>query len=95
MMEMYRALPLPATLPAYTELLFADTGELWAQRYREQGATMVRWDVFGAGGRHLGGVDVPPSFRLHEISRGQLLGVARDDLGIERVEVRELTMNGR
>lgn len=95
MMEMYRDLPLPATLPAYSELLFADTGELWAQRYREPGATVLRWDVFGAEGPYLGGVEVPASLRILEISRNQLLGVSRDDLGIERVEVRDLTFNGR
>lgn len=92
--ERYRQSPLPDSLPAYTGLLFAEGGEVWAQRYRLPGAPTRRWDVFAPDGVYLGRVAVPASFRIEEISRGQALGVATDELGVERVQIRELTLNG-
>lgn len=90
-LERYRSVELPESLPAYTLVLFADTGDLWAQRYRMRGEPMDRWDVFAADGVHLGRVDVPASFRIEEVSRGQVVGIATDELGVERVEVRDLS----
>jgi hypothetical protein len=92
--ERYRQSPLPDSLPAYTGLLFAEGGEVWAQRYRLPGAPTRRWDVFAPDGIYLGRVAVPASFRIEEISRGEALGVATDELGVERVQIRELTLNG-
>ena len=94
MREMLEGVPLPATLPAYTNLVFADTGELWAQRYHLPGAAMLRWDVFHPDGRYLGRVDAAASFQVHAVSRGQLLGVHEDELGVQRVQVRDLTRGG-
>ena len=95
MMEMYRDMPLPDRLPGYTGLLLADTGELWAQRYLLPGGSMTHWDVFGADGRHLGRVEVATSFQIEEVSRGQAVGIATDELGVQRVEVRDLDLVGR
>lgn len=91
LVESYRDLPIPPALPGYVELKFADTGELWARRYGLPGASMVRWDVFDRDGHCLGHVEVPARFTVMEFSRGQILGVARDDLDIERVQARVLT----
>ena len=88
--DQYKSLPLLERLPGYVRLLFADTGELWALRYRLPGAPVRRCDVFGVDGRHLGTVDVPASLRLHGISHGQLFGVTRDELDVQYVEVRDL-----
>lgn len=93
MMETYREMPMPDRLPGYTQLRFADTGELWARRYLLPGGDMIQWDVFGTDGHHLGRVQVPASFRIQEVSRNQVVGIARDDLGVERVEVRDLNFN--
>ena len=95
MVEMYQDMPLPDRLPGYTELLFADTGELWARRYIPAGGETAHWDVFGADGHHLGRVEVSTSFQIEEVSRGQVVGIASDDLGVQRVEVRDLSFSGR
>lgn len=92
--ERYRQVPLPDSLPGYTEVLFAEGGEIWAQRYAIRGAPMFRWDIFAADGVYLGRVDVPASFRIEEVGRGQALGVATDELGVQRVQLRELTLDG-
>ena len=91
--ERYRQSPLPDSLPAYTELLFAEGGEVWAQRYGLPDEPMRRWDVFAPDGVYLGRVAVPASFRIEEVSRGEVLGVATDELGVERVQLRELTLH--
>jgi hypothetical protein len=91
--ERYRQVPLPDRLPAYTDILFAEGGEVWARRYRFADESEARWDVFAHDGIYLGRVAVPASFRIEEISRGEALGVATDELGVERVQVRELTLS--
>ncbi|MDE2761321.1 MAG: hypothetical protein OXK74_00880 [Gemmatimonadota bacterium] len=90
MMDMYRDMPMPERLPAYSGLVFADTGELWARRYLVPGGETAHWDVFGANGHHLGRVEVPASLRIQEVSRGQVVGIATGELGVERVEVLDL-----
>ncbi|MCY4399769.1 MAG: 6-bladed beta-propeller [Gemmatimonadetes bacterium] len=91
--EQYRQFELPESLPGYTHVLFADEGELWARRYVLPGEPMLRWDVFANDGAYLGRVDVPASFRIEEVGPGQTLGVATDDLGFERVQLRDLTLH--
>ena len=94
-LEQYRTLDLPESLPGYTDILFADTGDIWARRYRMRGESMDRWDVFASDGAYLGRVHIPTSFRVEEVSRGQIVGIATDELGVERVEVRDLSFSGR
>ena len=91
-LERYREMSLPESLPGYTDVLIADTGELWALRYRLPGVSIARWDVFADDGAYLGRVDVPASLQPEEVSRGQILGIATDDLGVQRVEIRDLVV---
>ena len=95
MVEMYQGLPIPERLPGYVELLLADTGELWARRYLVPGSEMQHWDVFGGEGHYLGRVEVPTSFRIEEVSRGQAVGIATGDLDVQRVEARDLNLVAR
>lgn len=95
MVANYQEMPLPESLPAYTDLRVADSGEVWARRHSLRGASTIRWDVFGADGHYLGRVEVPSSFLIEEVDRGQVIGVSRDEFGVERVEVRQLILSGR
>ncbi|MCY4571343.1 MAG: hypothetical protein OXF01_00970 [Gemmatimonadetes bacterium] len=90
--ERYRQSPLPDSLPGYTDLLFVEGGEVWAQRYGLPDEPMRRWDVFAPDGVYLGRVAVPASFRIEEVSRGEVLVVATDELGVQRVQLRALTL---
>ena len=90
--ESYRELPLPESLPGYTNVRFADTGEIWAVRYAIRGAPMRQLDVFAPDGVYLGRVAVPVSFRIEEVGRDMALGVHTDELGVERVQLRALTL---
>ncbi len=95
MVATYQDMPIPESLPAYTDLRIADNGQLWARRFSLRGAILSHWDVFGDDGHYLGQVEVPASFTVEEVSGGQVVGVSRDEFGVERVEVRELTLDGR
>ncbi len=95
MVAMYREMSLPERMPAYTDLRIADDGQLWALRYRVRGGpATARWDVFADDGRHLGHVAMPSGFALHAVAGGQAIGAHHGELGVERVEVRELVVSG-
>ena len=83
----YEEMPLPERLPAWTSLLIAANGEIWAGRFAIRGAETVHWDVFGADGSARGHVTIPARFRLQHVGDGGLTVVSTDDLGVERVEV--------
>lgn len=56
------------------------------------GESISRWDCLAADGVYLGRVAVPTSFRIEEVGRGQALGVHTDVLGVQRVQLRDLTL---
>ena len=88
----YREMPLPERLPAWSSLLIADGGEIWARRFAIRGAETVVRDVFGADGGFLGQVVAPASLRIQHVAAGRVTVISTDDLGVERVEVYELHM---
>ena len=90
--EQYQQVPVPDSLPGYNDVLFTEEGEIWARRYRLPGESMARWDVFAPDGVYLGRVAVPVSFRIEEVGRDMALGVHTDELGVERVQLRALTL---
>lgn len=80
--------PHPDALPAFGALVGDAEGRLWVEVFRpafEMGP--ARWVVFDAEGRLLGGVTLPEGFTPHRAGDGWLLGVAVDDLGVERVQL--------
>jgi hypothetical protein len=90
----YTDLPTPDTKPAYGRFLPDTTGALWVAEYAARGEP-TRWDVFDPQGRWRGPVAMPAGFRLLEIGTDEVVGVVRDDLDVERVEVRALLRGGR
>lgn len=88
----YREMLLPERLPAWSSLLIADGGEIWARRFAIRGAETVVRDVFAADGGFLGQVVGPAGFRIQHIADGRVTVISTDDLGVERVEVYELQM---
>ena len=86
-------LPRPERKPAYGRFLTDPTGALWVAEYAARGEP-ARWDVFDAQGRWMGPVAMPGDFRLLEIGAEHIVGVVRDHLDVERVEVRGLLRGG-
>ena len=83
-------MPVPELRPAYGRLLTDAAGCLWVAAYAHSMQDAPRWDVLDAAGRWLGSVDVPARFRPHQIGPDWILGVSRDALDVERLELRPL-----
>ncbi|MEX2470994.1 MAG: hypothetical protein WEA34_02365 [Gemmatimonadota bacterium] len=80
--------PHPDALPAFGDVVGDADGRLWVEVFRpESEVGPARWAVFDAEGRLLGAVTLPEGFTPHRAGDGWLLGVAEDDLGVERVQL--------
>lgn len=90
--------PLPDAFPAFDpqvlddqgrrigeSLLIDSDGNLWVAEYRPPGNDLPRWSVFDADGRWLGELTLPERFTLTDAGSDYLLGVSRDELGVESV----------
>ena len=90
---------VPSHKPFFDRLLLDDRGAIWARVFPEEsfglfdsrlpGPTVFTetWTVFDSAGVWLGDLTLPERFELHAISRDRLLGVARDSLDTETVQV--------
>lgn len=81
----------PELLPAYYQIVVADDGTSWAQIYQPDLLASAVWDVFAPDRRWLGQVATPAGFMVQAISEDTLLGVWRDELGVEHVRVYRYT----
>lgn len=87
-------MPIPSSRPAFSKLLIDAEGCVWAASYRipsepEEGARP--WEVFDAEGAWLGQVMVPDGFSPLDIGGKSILGVWRDSLDVQHVQIRALT----
>lgn len=84
------AMPIPGTMPALGRLVVGRDGDLWVQDYPADEEAATRWSVLSPGGEPRGRVVVPPRFEVKEIGSGYVLGVRRDEMDVERVEMYRL-----
>lgn len=77
----------PANLPAYYQVFVADDGATWARIYQPDLLAPALWDVHAPDRRWLGHVRTPAGFLVYVISQDRLVGVWRDELGVEHVRV--------
>jgi len=81
------AMDVPETRPAFGRLLVDAQGNLWVAEHTPYPAEPLTWRVFDPDGRLLGAVRVPERFQIHQIGEDWILGVWRDDLGVEYVRM--------
>jgi hypothetical protein len=86
------ALPAPPTRPAYSDVVVAESGQVWLGKYLgvHERDMQQTWQVFSADGTLLGDVPVPVRFTLMDVSRGLATGVWRDELDREVVRAYEI-----
>ena len=78
--------PYPSHLPTFEWLHVDPGGNVWAgQEPHDQGDDMNDFHVFGPDGRYLGVVEVPASLRVFQIGVDFILGMVRDDLGVQYI----------
>lgn len=80
-------MPHRDTLPAISRILVDDEGNVWVEEFRIHPAEQATWSVFNAGGRWLGQVVTPAGLKVMQIAGGTVIGMTKDDLGVERVLV--------
>jgi hypothetical protein len=86
MREGLAALPVADLMPAHGSLLIVDrTGHLWVQGAPAPTDPVRPWHVFDPDGRYLGPVELPARLRVTDIGDRTLLGVWRDEYGVESV----------
>jgi hypothetical protein len=88
-------LPVPESKPAYSELLVDARGCVWAAKHVGEVTGWLamdprKWEVFSAQGEWLGSVISPRRFAVFEIGDDYVLGVFRDDVDVEHVQVLRL-----
>jgi hypothetical protein len=76
----------PDTLPAFADMIGDDAGRVWVQIYPTTGADSVTWQVFDAG-RWVGTLDVPAALRIMAVSDNRVLGVWKNELGVESLRM--------
>lgn len=101
MAEELRAMPVHETLPAFgwpalpenfsRRAIFVDsTDNLWVLEYQVPDQTPNRWTIFAPDGSLRGTLDLPHNFEVFEVGVDYVLGVMRDELGVESVQLYSL-----
>jgi hypothetical protein len=91
--EVIRLFGFPETHPAFNRILVDKSGNLWVELHVRAGDD-ARWSVFDHRGHWFTDVRVPSSFQPMEIGDDYVLGVWRDDLDVEHIDVRDLVKSG-
>jgi hypothetical protein len=81
------------TLPAITGLEIDELGNIWIGERRASRDAQQTWHVYDENGRHVAMATMPPRFRPFAIEATSVLGVWRNDLGVEHVQVRAILKN--
>jgi hypothetical protein len=81
---------LPPELPGYTELRVSPDGHLWTKRFVPPWERVERWGVFAPDGVFLGDVEFPANLWVTDIGDEYVVGVAKDELDVERVQVHRI-----
>jgi len=91
--SMFAEMPVPETMPAYSDLIIDLEGNLWVGEYQRPGDEQPRWTVFDPDGVMLGVVETPQRFRVFEIGSDYVLGRGADDLDVEHIKIYNLLKN--
>lgn len=78
------------TFPAFDRLLPDGRGNLWVRHPVAPGEEARRWSVLGPEGRWLGDVRTPAGLEVLEIGVDYVLGLWKDELGVQYIGVHSL-----
>lgn len=80
----------PTTFPAFRNLIVDRTGYLWVQDFTLPGEEGPVWSVFDPEGHVAARVATPEDFTVLDIGEDYVLGVLRDDLDTETLQLLRL-----
>jgi hypothetical protein len=81
-----RDAPRPEWRPMVRRLLADGAGGFWVELYDRAEGQGTRWLVFDSGGAALGLIETPAGLHVWQVGADFILGVAKDEWGVERVE---------
>lgn len=82
-----RQLPAQREYPVFRDLAVDSLGYVWVASYPDHTRPdSSMWLVLDGVGREVGVATLPANLRLTQIGRTYVLGVARDSVGVERVQ---------
>lgn len=87
----WSALPPADSFPALSSISADDQGNVWIQQFLRPGATEQIWWHFGPDGAFRCAIPFPVRFEPSEFRKDAVVGVARDEMGVEFVEVRPIS----
>ncbi|MCW5825752.1 MAG: hypothetical protein KIT38_04375 [Gemmatimonadaceae bacterium] len=82
--------PVRRSMPYFEAIATDDRGNVWLARPQERSGGTREWDVLASDGRLLRTVRLPASLAVTSVANGFVVGVSRDDDGVEFVAVYRL-----
>jgi hypothetical protein len=92
--EQLRTLPVPETVPPHGDLRVDAEGNLWVQEWKVVPYERRRFSIFDPDGRLVAAVTTPEGLRITDIGADYVLGVWRDENGVEFVRLHTLRSGG-
>lgn len=87
----FEEFPLLESAPAFDALLVDAVDHIWVRDFTGVAGGPARWVVFNPEGVVLGTLDTPSGLEVHAVGADFVLGVARDEFDVERVQRWPLT----
>lgn len=88
------AFPAREAFPAVVEIRIDPRGRLWTRSFARPGSTTTEWLGFAETGEFVCSLSVPRSFRVFRFDASAVVGVHRDEMDVESVEVTSFTLPG-
>lgn len=82
-----RSFEYPKTYPAYRGLIVDEADNLWIEEYPVPGMGVRDWHIYSKEGVKIAKVTLPKGFRLLEAGLDYVLGVWRDEVDVDYVQV--------
>jgi hypothetical protein len=86
------AMPVPETMPAYSELRVAADGRLWIRENRNAPDDPQEWRILNPDGEPAARVTIPSGLELLDAGGDFVIVLARDELHVEEVRLYELSV---
>jgi hypothetical protein len=90
---------IPDHMPFWESFWVDPDGRVWVERFRPPGtpsSALPTWEVFGSDGAYLGAFELPLASGPSPALRGnRMIGVVKDDLGVDWVVLFEVTIEER
>lgn len=83
-------MPMPPAFPAYNRIEVDPDGAVWISEFAKPSAPAANWVVLDQRGELLGRVTVPSNLDITDIGSDRVVGIERDELGVERIVVYEI-----